>query len=128
VKPKHILLAAGVLLLLATALGAFGVHALKPRLAAARFDAFENAVQYQFWQALGLFGIGLLARTHDSPVLRAAATLLLAGIVLFAGSIYAFTFGAPRAVVMGAPLGGTCLVLGWTAFIAAVSRLPATLR
>jgi uncharacterized membrane protein YgdD (TMEM256/DUF423 family) len=122
---RRILLAAALLLLLATALGAFGVHALKPRLPAARFESFQNAVQYQFWQGLGLFALGILARTHDSRALRLAAALLLAGTLLFAGSIYAITFGAPRPVVMLAPLGGTALILGWIAALGAIWRLRA---
>ncbi len=116
------LLVAGVLLLLATGLGAFGVHGLKPRLTAAQFEAFDSAVQYQFWQALGLFGIGLLARTHESRGLRAAAWLIVVGVVLFAGSIYAITFGAPRGAVMAAPIGGSALILGWLVFVVTVAR------
>jgi len=116
------LLAAGVLLLLATGLGAFGVHGLKPRLPAARFEAFESAVQYQFWQALGLFGIGLLARSDDRRGLRAAAWLLVVGTVLFAGSIYAITFGAPLSVAAGAPVGGTALLAGWLVFVITLAR------
>jgi uncharacterized membrane protein YgdD (TMEM256/DUF423 family) len=116
------LLAAGVLLLLATGLGAFGVHGLKPRLPVARFEAFESAVQYQFWQGLGLLGVGLLARSDDRAGLRAAAWLLLAGTVLFAGSIYALTFGAPIGVAAAAPLGGTALIAGWLVFVITVAR------
>jgi uncharacterized membrane protein YgdD (TMEM256/DUF423 family) len=120
---RRMLLAAGVLLFLATGLGAFGVHGLKPRLSTSQFEAFDSAVRYQFWQALGLFGIGLLARSHDARGLRVAAWLLLIGIVLFAGSIYAMTFGLPRAVVVAAPLGGGCLLLGWLAFLVTLARL-----
>lgn len=120
--PRAMLLVAGVLLLLATGLGAFGVHGLKPRLSAARFEAFDSAVQYQFWQALGLLGIGILARTQPSRGLRVAAWLLLVGVVLFAGSIYAITFGAPRGVAVAAPIGGSALILGWLVFVITVAR------
>jgi len=37
------------------------------------------------------------------------------GIVLFSGSIYAMTFGAPRWLGMVAPIGGTSFMLGWAA-------------
>jgi uncharacterized membrane protein YgdD (TMEM256/DUF423 family) len=120
--PRVMLLAAAVLLLAATGLGAFGVHGLKPHLSDAAFAAFESAVQYQFWQALGLLGIGLTARGHERRGFAVAAWLLIAGTVLFAGSIYALTFGAPRSVVMLAPVGGSALLLGWLAFVVTLVR------
>ena len=48
------LILAGLLLATATALGAFGTHALKPILPQARFYSFGIAVTYQFFHALGL--------------------------------------------------------------------------
>ena len=39
--------------------------------------------------------------------------LTLTGIVLFCGSIYATTFGAPASVGSMAPIGGLAFMLGW---------------
>lgn len=47
------LVIAGVLIATATALGAFGTHALKPVLPPARFDSFEIGVTYQFFTHSG---------------------------------------------------------------------------
>ena len=123
-KSKYLLIAAGLLLLDATILGAFGTHALRPRLTPAQFESFNSAVQYQFWQALGMFGIGLLLQRQDLRGLRIAGSLLLAGVLVFCGSIYAITFGAPRLVVMLAPLGGATLMLGWLVFVVTLWRAP----
>lgn len=115
---------AGILLALATALGAFGTHALKPILTEARFDSFQIAVSYQFFHALGLLGIGLLQRQHPTHVWLAwSARFVLFGVLVFCGSIYAMTFGAPRSLGMIAPIGGISLITAWVVFVVAVFKL-----
>ena len=122
---RRTLIAAAFLILVATAAGAFGTHALKPTLSEARFDSYQIAVSYQFFHALGLLAIGLLQRQHPgATLLRAAARLILLGIALFAGSIYGITFGGPKLLGMVAPLGGLSLMLAWLVFAVAVARLP----
>lgn len=110
------LAAAGVLLALATACGAFGAHALKTQLAPERLQLWETAVRYQFFQALGLLGIGLTLRVIPAAALRAAAALIVAGVVLFCGSLYALSFGAPRLIGALTPLGGLAWIGGWLMF------------
>jgi len=46
------------------------------------------------------------------------------GMLLFAGSIYALTAGAPRWFGMVAPLGGLSLMAGWLVFVVGVRKLP----
>lgn len=104
---------AGILLALATACGAFGAHALKGELPPERLALWETAVRYQFFHALGLMGVGIALRTIDAGTLRAAAALLVAGIVLFSGSLYALSLGAPRALGVLTPLGGLAWIGGW---------------
>ncbi len=110
------LAAAGVLLALATACGAFGAHALKTQLAPERLQLWETAVRYQFFQALGLLGIGLTLRVIPAAALRAAAALIVAGVVLFCGSLYALSFGGPRLIGALTPLGGLAWIGGWLMF------------
>ncbi|MGB9331993.1 MAG: DUF423 domain-containing protein [Steroidobacteraceae bacterium] len=110
------LAAAGVLLALATACGAFGAHALKTQLAPERLQLWETAVRYQFFQALGLLGIGLTLRVIPAAALRAAAALIVAGVLLFCGSLYALSFGAPRLLGALTPLGGLAWIGGWLMF------------
>ncbi|HET7202914.1 MAG TPA: DUF423 domain-containing protein [Steroidobacteraceae bacterium] len=103
-----------LLMLLAVILGAFGAHALRGQLTPARLASFQTGVLYHQVHALGLVLVGIVAHvTPRSRWLVRAAALLGAGIVLFAGSIYAMTFGAPRGLGLVAPLGGVSFMLGW---------------
>ena len=110
------LAAAGILLALATACGAFGAHALRATLAPERLALWETAVRYQFFQALGLLGVGLAMRTLDGSLLRTAALLIIIGIVLFSGSLYGLALGAPRLLGVLTPAGGLAWIGGWLLF------------
>jgi uncharacterized membrane protein YgdD (TMEM256/DUF423 family) len=101
---------------LATALGAFGAHGLQKVLAPDRIAVFETAVKYQFYHSLGLLGIGLSVLARERRGARLAARLIVAGMVLFAGSIYALTFGAPSWIGIVTPFGGLSLMAGWSLF------------
>ena len=107
---------AGLLLALATVCGAFGAHALRGHLQPERLQVWDTAVRYQFFNSLGLIGIGVTLRTADGRVLRAAAALIVIGVVLFCGSLYALSLGAPRAVGVVTPLGGLAWIGGWLLF------------
>ncbi len=114
---RRTLAIAGVLLALATALGAFGAHALRSQLAPERLQVYETAVRYQFLNALGLLAIGVLSRSVDAGLLRGSAWLLLGGIILFSGSLYLLALGAPRGLGAITPLGGLLLIAGWLLFV-----------
>jgi uncharacterized membrane protein YgdD (TMEM256/DUF423 family) len=124
VNSTRALALAGLLLALATALGAFGAHALRTHLPAERLQLWDTAVRYHFFQALGLLGIGLTLRLLESEAgvtrtlagLRTAASLSVAGVVLFSGSLYALALGAPRGVGVLTPLGGIAWIAAWLLF------------
>ena len=119
---RWILATAGALLAFATITGAFGAHAIKAHLSPERLAVYETAVRYHFLHALGLLAIGLTANSIDTGWVRAAAYLILAGIILFSGSIYALSFGGPRFLGPITPLGGLALIAGWVVFALAVMR------
>jgi uncharacterized membrane protein YgdD (TMEM256/DUF423 family) len=118
----RILASSGALLALATLLGAFGAHALRGELSADRLNVYLTADRYQFFNSLGLLGIGLAARDADAALLRWAAALVLGGIVLFCGSLYLLTFGAPQALGFLTPIGGLLLMAGWLLFAVCMWR------
>ena len=120
----RILLVSGALaLLLATMLGAYGAHGLEGSLSANAWSAYQTAVQYQFIHGLGLIATVLLARAHPgSKLITASSWLLLIGIILFCGSIYATSFGAPASLGVLAPYGGSAFMLGWLALALGVLR------
>src|SRR5258708_7623181 len=119
---RRTLAVAGLLLALATAAGAFGAHALKAHLTQDKLQVYETAVRYHFIHALGLLAIGVLLRSMDGELLRWSALLLLTGIILFSGSLYLLTFGAPGALGIITPLGGLALIAGWILFAATMLR------
>ena len=110
------LVVAGILLAIATACGAFGAHSLKAVLAPERLQLWETAVRYQFFQGLGLMGVGLAMRTLEAGVLRSAAVLIILGVVLFSGSLYGLALGAPRLLGALTPVGGLAWIAGWLLF------------
>lgn len=102
----------GVLGAVGVALGAMGAHALKGHLTAQQLETFHTAVHYQMIHAVGLVLVGLLVSHHPSRLFNAAGWLLLAGIVLFSGCLYAWIAGA-RPLVHLVPIGGTAFIVGW---------------
>ena len=113
---------AGALIALATVLGAFGAHALKSQLSPDKLAVYETAVRYHFIHALGLVVMGVLLRSIDAKLLRLSATLVLVGIILFSGSLYGLTFGAPHLLGVVTPIGGLALIGGWGLFAVTMWR------
>jgi uncharacterized membrane protein YgdD (TMEM256/DUF423 family) len=112
----RVLALAGLLLALATACGAFGVHSLRAQLTPERLQVWDTALRYHFFQSLGLLGVGLALRSRGGTLLRTAAWLLACGVVLFCGSLYALALGAPRALGVLTPLGGLAWIAAWLLF------------
>ncbi len=110
---RRALCGGAVLMAIATIIGALAAHTLRDRLPAVRYEVLQTAVLYQFIHALGLVLLGVLAERRRDRLLRIAADLLLAGVLLFSGSLYLLLGGAPRAIGALTPLGGLCLIAGW---------------
>jgi uncharacterized membrane protein YgdD (TMEM256/DUF423 family) len=103
-----------LLMATATMLGATGAHLLQTRLPADRYDIYLQAVQYQFYQALGLFVIAALGHVlPGSRAVRFAGWLVVVGVCLFSGTIYLTTAGAPRSIAIIAMFGGISFQVAW---------------
>ena len=109
------LVAASISGVAAVALGAFGAHALHSFLDERALSTWHTAVEYQFWHALALLPVGLLARECPSGALRCSAFAFVVGSVLFCASLYALALGAPRWIGAITPLGGMAFIVGWLA-------------
>jgi uncharacterized membrane protein YgdD (TMEM256/DUF423 family) len=107
---------------LAVGLGAFGAHGLRAKIGPQALEVWHTAVQYHFWNSLGVLAIGLAAFHLRNGWISVSGWLLVAGIVVFCGSLYALALGAPRALGMVTPLGGLALILGWLGFSLAALR------
>ena len=79
---------ASLLMFLGVALGAFGAHALRGKVDAYFLDVFKTGVLYHMIHALGLFAIAWLSTITQDPKIAWAGILMIAGIVLFSGSLY----------------------------------------
>ena len=109
--------------MLAVILGAFGAHALRAKVPADLLAVYNTGVQYHFWHALGLLAIGLVAlHLRDSALLAWAGWLMLAGIVLFSGSLYVLAVTGVRWLGAVTPFGGTEFFAAWALFAWAVVR------
>jgi uncharacterized membrane protein YgdD (TMEM256/DUF423 family) len=120
---KLFLAAGGLAALAAVALGAFGAHALKSRLSAEMLAVWHTGIEYHVYHALGLLAVGLAAQQlPDSGLLKWSGWLMLAGILLFSGSLYALALTGVRSLGAIAPVGGAAFLAAWALFAAAVLR------
>jgi uncharacterized membrane protein YgdD (TMEM256/DUF423 family) len=107
--------AAAILLALAVSIGAFGAHGLQSRLDPYSLGVYEKGVFYHFIHALGMLAVPLLL--HAGRISQAAATwtgwLLLAGIVLFSGSLYLLAITGVRTWGAVTPFGGASFIAAW---------------
>lgn len=105
-------------------LGAFGAHVLEKRLPADLLAIFGTAARYHQVHALALVLVGLVAdRWPERRLVDRAGGLLLAGIVLFSGSLYALSLTGVRMLGAITPFGGVALVAGWIC-LALAAREP----
>jgi uncharacterized membrane protein YgdD (TMEM256/DUF423 family) len=121
--PRVCVLLAALLLALAVAAGAFGAHALRSRLSSDALAIYQTAVQYHFWHALGLLAIGVLWTVQpDRALLAWSAALLVAGIAIFSGSLYALALTGVRIFGAITPIGGVAFIAGWLVLAYSMTR------
>ena len=112
--PRAIVLIALLSLLLAVGLGAFGAHAIKNLVPAARVLTWNTAVEYQFYHGLGLLGLGIWSQVVGmTRTTQFAALCLILGMVLFCGSLYGLVISGLTALGMITPFGGVLFMLAW---------------
>ena len=101
-------LTAGALLAAAgVVLGAFAAHGLKASLGPAELGWWQTAVQYQMWNAVGLVALAA------APGMRRPGLLVLAGTLLFSGSLYLMGLTGVRGLAVATPVGGALMIAGW---------------
>src|ERR1700761_497854 len=100
---------------LSVMIGAFGAHALKQHLESInRTAVFETAVKYQFYHALALVLLGILAlKLENNRMLDYAGYAFVAGIIIFSGSLYILCLTNVGKWGAVTPIGGLALIAGW---------------
>jgi uncharacterized membrane protein YgdD (TMEM256/DUF423 family) len=109
---------------LAVILGAFGAHGLRGKLDSYAMGIYERAVFYQFIHAMGLLVVPILARMNAlrPPAGTLVCALLLAGILIFSGSLYLLALTGTRWLGAITPIGGLCFIAAWLVLAAALAR------
>ena len=98
---------------IAVVAGAFGAHALRERLTASHLAAFETGARYQMYHALGLLAVAWLSSTVKPGPVAVAGWLMVAGTVLFSGSLYLLALTGASWWGAVTPLGGVCFIAAW---------------
>lgn len=110
---------AAILGALAVAIGAFAAHGLKRVLEPALLSTVETAVTYQYYHVFALLAVALSWHQADRRMLTWAARFLLAGILLFSGSLYLLVgvkyagYTSLTWIAAITPVGGVCFITGW---------------
>ena len=102
---------AAINMAIAVALGAFGAHGLKNSVSIQQLEWWQTATLYWFVHGLGLLLVGILIRLNYTT--QTTAWLLQIGALIFAGSLYAMTLGAPHWLGAITPIGGVLMIAGW---------------
>jgi len=116
------LVAAASSAMLAVILGAFAAHGLKSRISESMLSVFQTGVHYQFIHSIGIILLVVLYRQHAQVWYMWSAGFMLAGIVLFSGSLYALALTEIKWFGPVTPLGGLCFILGWATLIVAALK------
>lgn len=127
---KALVALGSAVLAVAVALGAFGAHGLKDRIAPEALGQWRTGVEYQFYHGLGLLLMAALRERLSVAYARWAGRLMVAGVLLFSGSLYLLSTreltGLDGAVgVLGpmTPIGGLCFIAAWVVlFITALRQ------
>jgi uncharacterized membrane protein YgdD (TMEM256/DUF423 family) len=116
---------------IAVGFGAWAAHGAARLLDPPAVDWVKTGSAYQLWHAVALLGIAALGTWWKGRLLRLAGVAFCLGALAFSCSLYVLALGGPIWLVYVTPAGGTLLILGWLALLAAglvgagVDRIPA---
>ena len=120
---KTVLSVAAILAALAVLFGAFGAHGLKAKLSPDMMAVYQTAVQYHMWHSLGLAIVANAAlRWPGHRALQWSAALMIVGIILFSGSLYALALTQIKFLGVITPFGGLAFIAAWLLFAIAIRK------
>jgi uncharacterized membrane protein YgdD (TMEM256/DUF423 family) len=102
---------AGLLGFTAVAAGAFGAHAVRARLSPAMMEIYRTGALYHLVHAVAALAVAAAGERLRRG--RLILTLFAAGIVVFAGSLYALALSGVGVLGAVTPLGGLLLLAAW---------------
>ena len=99
---------------LVVGLGAVGSHALGPFLeASGRTDTYQTAIRYHIFHTLAMMCLGILGLQIRSKGIIIGAYLMLAGMIMFSGSLYLLSLTGRIWLAYLTPAGGITLIVSW---------------
>jgi len=112
-KERTLIAAGAINMFIAVGCGAFGAHGLKRMISEEMLAIWHTAVTYQVMHALGMIAIALLMPRMAGAAMSWAGNLMLAGIVVFSGSLYLLALTGTRILGAITPLGGAAFLAAW---------------
>ncbi|MGL4858620.1 MAG: DUF423 domain-containing protein, partial [Enterobacteriaceae bacterium] len=112
---RFIILFAAISGFVYVALGSIGAHLLAGQLEGRGMQWWLTGLQYQGLHTVALLFLGLAARRTGSRYWNWSAGLMMAGIILFSGSLYGLALTLEKQLSYLTPIGGVCFLLGWSA-------------
>lgn len=108
---------------LSVALGAFGAHGLEGKVEPKYLEIWKTGVQYQMFHAAGMILVGILiGQVQASSLLNWSGWMMLAGTVIFSGSLYALTLSGVKVLGAITPIGGVAFLAGWVLLVLAAMK------
>lgn len=125
---RKLLVTGSLLGLLGIGLGAFAAHGLKELVSVESIKSFETAVRYQMYHAILLLFLGVTSLL-SSKIKRIIFYLIVIGLLLFSGSIYALATNDLTAfdfktIGFITPIGGLFLIGAWALMLFSFIKSP----
>lgn len=114
---KKVLAVGALFGMTAIMLGAFGAHKLKELISPESVAVFETGVRYQIYHAIFLLFVGVAPMVSEKAK-NALLWLVIAGVLLFSGSIYFLACNTLFSIDFAkigfiTPIGGFLLISAW---------------
>ena len=109
--PRKLIVFAALSAALAVIAGALGAHVAPTDL---HTQWFRTGAEYQMIHAVGALAAG--------PIAPRAGWTLLAGAMIFSGTLYIMAMGGPRWLGAVTPIGGVTMIAGWLLLAVIVLR------
>lgn len=122
-SPRKQLALAAISMALAVGLGAFGAHGLKSILTVSALQTWHTANLYHFIHSLGLLAIGLSGLCGlQHKLIRLSYPTMLAGILIFSGSLYVLALSGIGILGAITPIGGVLFITSWVIYALGLLR------
>lgn len=112
-KRQTLIVYAALLLMTGVAAGAFGAHAIRNSVSPQLLSTWNTAVLYQLVHGLGMLITALLYTSLKHGLLRLACYVMLAGTLLFSGSLYMLVLSGTFWFGFITPFGGILFLVAW---------------